>query len=277
MRPAIQVHVTASWAKAALCIAVLLTASAVPCSARILKTRRSGQPAGPLQLTVGSGFEYETDSEESEYGFPFLGEYGFTPAIKLGIEPSFVLVRRKQGPSLSGLGDLETTITWEFPTERRHRPGLALEGTVKWPTARRGSLGTGERDVAIGAIVSKEFVAYDLDLNAVYTHIGDPPGVRLQNVLELSLAAEYHLNPALDLLGEVVTASGAGGRRGSPGSIGSFGNIGGPEQGQRETEFTLGFARRFNEFLKVELGGVIKSGPSLQTVLAWEWDFGGGQ
>ncbi len=270
-------HVAAARALACLCFVVCLVASAAPSSARILKTRRPGQLAGPLQLTVGSGFEYETDAEESEYGFPFLTEYGFTNAIKLSVEPSFVLVRKKRGGSISGPGDLETTLTWEFPTERRHRPGFALEGTVKWPTARRGDLGTGERDLALGAILSKELVRFDLDLNAVYTRIGDPPGVSLQNVFELSLATEYHLRPSLDLLAEVVTASGAGGRRGSPGSIGSFGNIGGPEQGQSETEATLGLARKFNDLLKVELGAVIKSGPSFQTVLAWEWDFGGGQ
>ena len=129
----------------------------------------------------------------------------------------------------------------------------------------------------LGAIVSKALVALDVDLNAVYTFIGNPPGVRLSDVVELSLAAEYHLSPSLDLLAEVVTASGAGGRRGSPGSIGSFANIGGPQQGQRETEATLGLARRFNEFLKLELGAVLKSGPAVQTVFAWEWDFGGGQ
>ena len=256
---------------------VVLVATAAPGAAKILKTRRPGQGAGPLQFTAGSGFEYETDGEESEYGFPLLGEYGFTQALKLSVEPSFVWIRKKQGGSVRGPGDLETTLTWELPTERRYRPGFALEGTVKWPTARRGDLGTGERDLALGAIVSKEFVSCDVDLNVVHTFIGDPPGIELQNVLEVALAVEYHLKPSLDLLGEVVTASGAGGRRGSPGSLGSFGNIGGPEQGQRETEVTLGLARKFNEFLKIELGGVIKSGGSLQTVLAWEWDFGGGQ
>jgi hypothetical protein len=266
-----------SFALAALLCAAGLLAGVVPGSARILKTHRPGQLAGPLQVTVGSGFEYETDGEESEYGLPFLAEYGFSEAVKLSVEPSLVVIRRKQGGSVRGPGDLETTLTWEFPTERRYRPGFALEGTVKWPTARRGDLGTGERDYALAAIISKAFVALDADLNAVYTFTGDPPGVPLENVLELSLASEVHLSPSLDLLAEVVTASGAGGRRGRPGSLGSFGNIGGPQQGQRETEATLGLARKFNDCLKVELGAVVKSGPAVQTVLGWEWDFGGGQ
>lgn len=277
MTRALRGHAAVARALAGLCVAACLAGSAAPGEARILKTRRPGQLAGPLQLTVGSGFEYETDDEESEYGFPLLAEYGFTEALKLSVEPSFVMIRKKSGGSVSGPGDLETTLTWEFLTERRHRPGLALESTVKWPTAKRGDLGTGERDLAFGGIVSKEFVSFDADLNAVYTVTGDPPGVALQNVLEVALATEYHLRPSLDLLAEVVTASGAGGRRGSPGSIGSFANLGGPQQGERETEATLGLAKKFNEFLKVEMGAVIKSGPAVQAVLAWEWDFGGGQ
>ncbi len=259
-----------------VCAAGLL-AAAFPASARILKTRNVGGMSGPLSFTVGSGVEFETDGEESEFGFPFLGEYGFTEAVHLAVEPSFVVIRKKRGGTSGGAGDLETTLTWELPTERRHRPAVALEGVVKWPTARRGELGTGERDLALGVIVSKELVSFDAEANAVYTFIGDPPGVRLQNVLELSLAAEIHLRPSLDLLAAVVTASGSGGRRGSPGSLGSYGNVGGPEQGERETEATLGLARKFNEFLKLELGAVLKSGPAVQTVFAWEWDFGGGQ
>lgn len=173
--------------------------------------------------------------------------------------------------------DLETTLTLELPTERRWRPGLAFEGLVKWPTAPRGDLGTGRADYVLGAIVSKEFVGFDLEFNASYTFIGDPPGVPLANVFETSLATEVHARPRLDLLGEVVSASGAGGRRGTASALGGFANIGGPEQGQSEAEATLGLAEILNESLKLEQGVVYKPGNSFQLVLGWEWDFSGGQ
>ena len=260
-----------------LVIAASLLAIAVPASAKILKTKRPAQYR-ELALTVGSGFEYETDGEESEYGFPFLAEYGFTRMLKLSVEPSYILVRKKNGGTIDGIGDLETTLTCEFPTERRHRPGLALEGVVKWPTAPRGDLGTGEADYSIGAIVSKEFVQFDLDLNAVYTFIGSPPGVHLQDTFELSLAAEAHLTPVLDIEAEAVTAAGAEGRfRGQPGTLGGFGNIGGPEQGQSESELTLGLAEYFSERLKLEEGAILKSDGTWQFVVGWEFDFGAGK
>src|SRR5262249_13776193 len=124
---------------AAALLVVLTLATPRPAAARILKTRQLGE-YHELQLVLGSGFEYETDGEESEYGFPLLVEYGFTKMLKLSVEPSYVLVRKKAGGTIQGPGDLETTLTCEFPTERRYRPGLALEGTVKWPTAPIGDL-----------------------------------------------------------------------------------------------------------------------------------------
>ena len=259
-----------------LAVAAALLA-AVPASAKILKTRRPDEYK-ELALTVGSGFEYETDGEESEYGFPFLMEYGLTSMLKVSVEPSYILIRKKNGGRIKGPGDLETTLTCEFPTERRYRPGLALATTVKWPTARRGDLGTGKADYSFGAIVSKEFVGFDLDLNGTYTFVGKPPGVDLQNTFEVSLAGEWHLTPTLDLEGEVVTAAGTRGRfRGRPGSLGSFGNIGGPEQGQSESEGTLAFAEFLTKRLKLEEGAILKSGGSWQFVVAWEFDFGEGQ
>jgi hypothetical protein len=262
---------------ASILVTAVMAATAVPAGAKILKTNRPGQYR-ELTLTLGSGFEYETDGEESEYGFPFLAEYGLTKMLKLSVEPSYILVRKKNGSRIRGPGDLETTITCEFPTERRYRPGLALEGLVKWPTARRGDLGTGETDYGIGAVVSKEFVQFDLDLNAGYTFIGSPPGVPLKNTLEFSLAMEWHLTPTLDIEAEAVTASGAGGRlHGKPGRLGGFGNIGGPEQGQSESEATLGLAERLSERFKLEEGMILKSDGSWQTVVGWEFDFGGGE
>jgi len=260
-----------------LLLALALAVAAAPVSARILKTRRV-TGSKPLALTLGSGFEYETDGEESEYGFPFLVEYGLREWLKLSAEPSFILIRKKAGGQIASPGDLETTVSIELPTERRYRPGLAFESVVKWPTARDRDVGTGRADYSFGAIVSKELVSFDVDLNAVYTVIGDPPGVSLQNTFELSIASEWHLNPRYDLEGEVVTAMGAGGSfRGHSGSLGGFANIGGPEQGQSESELTLGLARHFGEYLKLEQGAILKSGGGFQFVVAWEYDFAGGR
>ena len=262
------------------CVAVFVCGfvCAPPVGARILKTRRVEQGSRPLALTVGSGFEYETDGEESEYGFPFLTEYALSDVIKLRAEPSFVLIRKKAGGTRSGFGDLETAVTFELPTERRYRPALAVEALVKWPTARKGEFGSGQTDYTLGAIVSKEFVQCDAELNGAYTVVGDPPGVSLKDTFEASGALEWHLNSVFDAVGEAVVAGGAGGRfRSHTTALGGFANIGGPEQGQTEYEFTLGLTEKRGESIKYEQGVVMKSGGAFQFVFAWEWDFGGGR
>jgi len=249
-----------------------LLATATPASAKILKTNRPGQ-ISVLALTVGSGFEFATDSEQTEYDFPFLLEYGVTEALKLAAEPNYVHVNAKDGGTISGFGDLETSVTYEFLSERRYRPSLSAQGLIKWPTAAHNEFGTGKVDYSLGTIVSKEFVHTSLDLNVIYTFVKSPPGSRLQNILETSLAAEWHLSSVFDLEGEIVASIGSGsGSSGKPSSIGSFGTPGG-----RETEGTLGIAELLSERLKLEEGFILKSDASWQAVAAWEWDFGEGR
>jgi hypothetical protein len=249
--------------------------AATPASARILKTKRLASQARELALVIGSAIEYETDSEESDYGFPLLLEYGFSDALKLTVEPAFVLIRSKVEGSTSGFSDLETSLNYEFISERRSRPAVAAEGLIKWPTASPAELGTGKADYSLGVILSKEFVRFDLDFNARYTFVGSPPGIQLKNTTEVSLAADWHLNDVLDLEAEVVTGSGA--LRGQAGALGGLGSIGASQLGGSETEMTLGLAEQLSERLKLEQGGAIKSDGSWQAIIAWEWDFAGGE
>lgn len=267
---------------AGVLIAAGLFDASGPALAGILKTKRK-RPTEPnqyreLALVVGSGFEVETDSEQSEYDLPFLLEYGFTETLKLSLEPNYVFLDVKNGRSISGLGDFETTLTYECITERRRRPAVAAEALVKWPTAAHTEFGTGRRDYSIGAIVSKEFVRWDVDFDAVYTLVGNPPGGRLQNTAEVALAVEWHVGRAMDLEAEILSSTGSGGGfHGQPGTIGGLGgSAGASEPNGTETEGTLGLAEHLTNHLKLEEGEVLKSDGSWQAVFAWEWDFGEG-
>ncbi len=262
---------------AGLLLPVVMAGAAAPAAARILKTRRPGEYK-ELALVIGSGFEFESDAEESEYGLPFFAEYGITPALELSVEPSYVVIRKRSGGTIQGLGDLETNVSYEFVSERRSRPAIAMLGGIKWPTAPAGAIGTGKLDASLGAVASKELPRFDLEFNAIYTFTGNPSGVQLRDTFEASAATEVHLGRRLDLLAEFVTASGAGGRfRAGLGGLGGLGNIGGPEQGQIEYEATLGIAEHPGSHLKLEQGGIFKSDGAWQVVLGWEYDFGEGK
>jgi hypothetical protein len=254
-------------------VVITLAGIAPPAAARILKTTRPSQYR-ELQLTVGSGFEYEGDSEEKQYDFPFVVEYGVTKALTLSVEPDYSAIHRTDAASFHGWGDLETTAVYEFVGERRNRPSLSAEILVKWPTATSDSLTTGETDYSAGGIISKEFIHFDVDSEWLYTFVGDPPGIQLDNASEISLAAAWHMTRSIDLEAEGVTSSG-GGFRGTgqsnlshlPSDITSEG---------RQYEGTLGLSARFGAHFKLEGGGVLKSDGSWQAVTAWEWNFGEG-
>jgi len=259
-------------------LSIFMMSFAGPASARIIKTKLPHQGARGLPLTIGGGFEFETDPEESEYGYSFLAEYEVTNRLKLAAEPSYVQIRSKpgeHGTSVSGPGDFETTLEFEFLSMRRHRPALTAQGIVKWPTATHIEVGTRETDYSVGLIASYEFVGLDLETSALYTFVGSPPGLSLQNETEFSVAAEWRFHPSFDLEAEVVTSTG-GGIRGQSGTLGGLGGRAatiGPSE--TLTEGTLGLATHLNEFLKLEAGVVAKSDGAWQGVFAWEWDFGG--
>jgi hypothetical protein len=255
-----------------LLILVSVVAAGQPVFARILKTRptpsESWTPLMPL--TIGGGFEYETDSEQSQYDFPLLLEYNFTDKLKLTVEPNFVAIDSKTegGNSVSGFGDLETSVEYEFLPELRYRPALTAEGVIKWPTASDSDIGRPGEDYSIGLIMSKDLVFVNLDLNALYTFVGDS---EQENAFELSLAAERRLNHYLDLEAEVVQPFG-GGARGQPGTLSGLGNTDG---GGNETEGTLGLAWHVTKHLKLEAGGTLRTDGSWQFLSAWEYSFSG--
>ena len=87
--------------------------TAQPVSARILKTKHTASSTwSPWSaLVIGSGLEFQSDSKESEYDFPFLLEYNFTQTLKLSLEPNFVHInaKTKDARTVSGFGDLETS------------------------------------------------------------------------------------------------------------------------------------------------------------------------
>jgi hypothetical protein len=253
-----------------LVLTVLATADPAP--AKILKTKRQTQNEyKEFPLTIGSGFEYEGDSEEKTYDFPFLLEYIAFDRLTLTVEPDYVVIKRAEEPKTKGFGDLETSAVFELVTERRSRPSLAAEALVKWP-ASNDSLTTGEIDYSVGGVISKEFVHFDLDSEWLYTFVGDPQGVDLSNSSEISLAATWHLTRAVDVEAEAVTSSG-GGFHGTGTNISKLpsSEVG---SGEREWESTLGLSELLFAHLRLEEGAVYKSDGTWQFVSAWEWNFG---
>ena len=250
-------------------LALLLAAP--PASARITKSRSSasnvpgavleGKLWQPFYSTVfGAGFEYTSNNGITDYGVPFLIDYSFNDRLILSIEPKYLSIvsRSPDQESVSGWSDLEATLIWEFLRERRYRPALSLETGIKLPIAEHADLGEPGFDYSVGLIASKDFVYFDLDLNARYTFSGYS---QRRDSLELLAAIAWHLTPRLDLLGEVSTTIPAGRRIAEPVKM--------------TTEALVGFAWQVNKHLKFEQGVIFKERGEWEAIAAFEWSFGG--
>ena len=255
--------------RAAILVAGILLVAAPDGSARITRSRPSASSGTKpslltpfYSLVIGGGVEWQRDREQTEWGFPILLEYNFTEQLKLTIEPAYKSIRAHTpgGRSVSGWGDLETTVDYEFLRERRYRPALSLEGAIRWPTAEDPDLGERGRDYTLGLIASKDFVFLEVDANVLYTFLADR---EREDLIEVSLAAAWHLNGYVDLIAEVVHVMRTGGRGAAV------------DEDRDETEATVGVAWIVSKFLKLEQGVVFKEHGVWEAVFAWEWSFGG--
>lgn len=246
--------------RAAIILTALIT-TAAPVAARITKTRSAPSPALPADarlspwaplaaFIVGGGIAYQTDAEQTEFGFPMLLEWNATERLTLILEPEYVVLDAKSPDvsSVSGFGDLETAVDYEIVSERRYRPSLSLEGLVKWPTASDPELGDPGRDYSFGILANKDLVVVDVGMNLLYTFVGERGQ---ENEIEASLVAEWHLGPYLDLIAEVATT------------------------GTNDIEATVGLGWQASENLTLEQGVIFKEGGDWELVFAWEWNFGG--
>jgi hypothetical protein len=214
----------------------------------------------PLVLSVG--LEYQSDSEQVEYGFPIDLEYNLTEKLKLILEPTYVSIMSKSedSNSVNGFGDLEAAVDYEFLSERRYRPALAVEGRIKWATAEDPDLGEPGNDYTFGLIASKDLVYFDLDLNLFYTFLGDR---EQDDEVEVSLATEWHVNRYVDLIAEVS-------------SVMRTNRVRDATNGSRnEIEGTVGLGWQINKNLRLEHGVVLKERGEWELVFSCEWNFGG--
>jgi len=149
--------------------------------------------------------ELQTSKAGTERAFPLLFEYGLTDRTELTVEPVLATsIRPKGGPSSSGFGDIEITLTHLLLPETASTPAFAVAGEVKLPTARNRQIGTGKTDLSAYAIASKRFGRLDTHANLGYTVVGRPAGTHLKNIIDYALAEEFHLDDRYDIVGEVI-------------------------------------------------------------------------
>jgi outer membrane putative beta-barrel porin/alpha-amylase len=158
----------------------------------------------PGHIEVGTAFEFQTSPAGEEYALPMAIEFGVFPHLEALIEPvPFTSIRPKGETAATGVGDLETTLTYLVVEEKQYIPALALAGEIKFPTAGNRQIGSGEYDYRVYAIASKRFGPVDVHANFGYNITGSPPGVSTRNPIDVEAGAEWFVHPKFDLFGEI--------------------------------------------------------------------------
>jgi len=110
----------------------------------------------PGHFEIGSAFEFQTSSNGEEFALPMAIEFGVFHHLEVLIEPvPFTSIRPSGGGSATGLGDLETTLTYLVVEEQKYVPALAIAGEIKFPTAGNRQIGSGEYDYRVYAVASR--------------------------------------------------------------------------------------------------------------------------
>jgi hypothetical protein len=160
-------------------------------------------PSGAMEIETV--LEVQTSSAGRERAIPLLFETGLPHNWQFTIEPvPYTSIKPRHASGATGSGDLEVTLTHQFLPETISHPAFALAGEIKFPTAKNDLIGTGKTDVAVLGLATKRVGRFDTHVNLGYTIVGSPKGANLGNIFTYAVAAEFHLQPRLDLVGEII-------------------------------------------------------------------------
>lgn len=204
-----------------LLAAALVTASpAIAHAQQPLETETARLPhrgASVFSLT----YELQTSPDGTEAAVPFAFEYALSDRLALLVEPViYTAIKPRSGRSASGAGDLEATIQYLVRRESGARPAIALAAEMKFPTAKDPLIGTRRADFTPYLIASKRHGRFDVHGNIGYSFVGQPPGVKARNTVNIALGVEHHVSARLDLLAEgLATTSSLSGEGGGESSL----------------------------------------------------------
>lgn len=175
---------------------------------------------GKSRLEVG--FFHERDLIDNKAnGYALTGEltYGLINNLDFEVEVPYRFLRvtneRDGLEDEDGLGDLQLKSKIRFIKGREANPlSIAGQLIVKFPTCDKNKKldrdCTGEPDVGLLAIASKEFFPVMVHLNVGYTFVGNPGGATLDDAYNYSLA--FDLQTAYEPVRVVSELAGAASR-----------------------------------------------------------------
>lgn len=143
-------------------------------------------------LSIPLELRYERAQWTFRFSLPYV-EIDGTGSVVPGLGAVGSSARRRD--SAAGLGDLVAAATYAALYDPGAQLGLDLTAKVKAATADEDEgLGTGEHDFAVLVEAYKTFDRTTLFAGVGHHWLGDPPGLRLNDVWSWSLGGSYRLD-----------------------------------------------------------------------------------
>ena len=157
------------------------------------------------EIEIGPSFEYVNSPDGKEASMQITVNYGLSNRIELDIEPAiYKSVTTVEEPNAHGFGDVNVALAYLVLHEQKNVPAIALEGSIKIPTAKNPLLGTQKFDYNLLFIASKKFGKLDMHINLGYTFIGEPTEMQLRNIIGASLAGQFEISEKVELAAEFL-------------------------------------------------------------------------
>jgi hypothetical protein len=109
----------------------------------------------------------------------------------------------KNGPSYSGVGDLEITPSYMVMMEQPLVPALLFACKLKVPTATNRDIGTGEFDYQPYIILGETFGPWILNANLGYDFVTSPKNEPLKNQFIYDLSLERQITSNFSVFAEI--------------------------------------------------------------------------
>ncbi len=152
---------------------------------------------GKSRLDLSFKLEQQNpDPHQSRYALNAELSDGLINNLEFAVDVPYRFLKVNGAQDEDGLGDLTLKAKIRFIKGREATPvSIAGQLSVKFPSCNKDKQlsqeCTGEPDVGVRAIASKEFFPVTIHLNLGFIFIGNPPNAELDDVVTYSLAFDY--------------------------------------------------------------------------------------
>ena len=179
----------------AVCVELLASGAAHASLSRAAAGPKNIGEAGTL--TVDTGGQLDSEPDGKAWTFETGIQYQVSGRLQLLAEA--VLFERQEPDgleSVSGIGDMDLTMSWLAFPDRDPLPAVVLGAKVKLPTAG-DEIGTGKADYSALLVLAKETGELELNLETEYATFGSPSDEDLKEQFIYTFTAEYGLSDFL--------------------------------------------------------------------------------